>query len=315
MDQRGSMDQQKGREQDMMTMALPRVLAMTPTRVSAMVLTLVQMCSLGALVGARPLDAVPLLLGEERWALLPLRGGRAGTQTWRATAARQLGQGLSLEQGIVMMGTRRVVGRPHAALHGAAVFHGANESLLPEAYDVRDRWWRCSAVSRVMNQGPCGSCYAVASADTLSASICIHSGGADDLVFSAQDMLSCSDDMRCLGGTIPVALTYLCEHGAVQESCVTYRAGDSWDHGHLTDACRKTCEMDQALIVRHSMDSPDRKKGEKKGGGGGGAGRRHVGADCSNSFRLLANEQAVKEAILTVGPVTAYIDAYRSLVH
>jgi hypothetical protein len=283
-----------------------------------MAVALVQMCSsMGVLVRARPLDAVPLLLDEEQAAMLPLRGARARAAplaTWRATAARQLGQGeLSLEQGIAMMGTRRVVGRPHAVLHSAAVFHGS--SLLPEAYDVRDRWWRCSAVSRVMNQGPCGSCYAVASADTLSASICIHSGGADDLVFSAQDMLSCSDDMRCLGGTITGALNYLCEHGAVQESCVTYRAGDSWDHGHLTDACRKTCEMDQALIVRHSMDSPDRKKGEKKGGGGGGAGRRHVGADCSNSFRLLANEQAVKEAILTVGPVTAYIDAYRSLVH
>jgi hypothetical protein len=301
----------------------------------AMALALVQMCScMGALVRARPLDAVPLLLDEEQAAMLPLRGARAGAAplaTWRATAARQLGQGLSLEQGIAMMGTRRVVGRPHAGLHAAAVFHGTNSSLLPEAYDVRDRWWRCSAVSRVMNQGPCGSCYAVASADTLSASICIHSGGADDLVFSAQDMLSCSDDMRCLGGTIPGALTYLCEHGAVQESCVTYRAGDSWDHGHLTDACRQTCEMDQPLIVRHSRDSPDRKKlrngkwistgarlakaSENTGGGGGEAGRRHVGADCSNSFRLLANEQAVKEAILTVGPVAAYIDAYRSLLH
>lgn len=291
----------------------------------AVALALVQICSMG------PLDAAPLLLEEEQAVLLPLRGARVGMQTWRATAAQQLGQGLSLEQGIAMMGTRRVVGRPYAALHAAAVFHGANASLLPEAYDVRDRWWRCSAVSRVMNQGPCGSCYAVASADTLSASICIHSGGADDLVFSAQDMLSCSDDMRCLGGTIPGALTYLCEHGAVQESCVTYRAGDSWDHGHLTDACRHTCEMDQPLIVRHSMESPDSKKlrnvkwispgarlakaSEKTGVGGEGAGRRHVGADCSNSFRLLANEQAVKEAILTVGPVAAYIDAYRSLLH
>lgn len=296
---------------------------------------------------SRHIDAVPLLLGEEKAALLPLRGARVGTQTWRATAAGKFGQGISLEQGIAMMGTRRVVGRSHAALHGVAVFHGANASVLQDAYDVRERWWRCSAISRVMNQGPCGSCYAVASADTLSASICIHSGGADDLVFSAQDILSCSDDMRCLGGTIPAALNYLCEKGAVEESCVTYRAGDSWDHGHLTDACRHTCEMDQPLILRHSMDqqliwrhsekdSPDSKQGQpnklrahkrlsampiavpasdKKGGGGGGAGRWHEGADCSNSYRLLANEQAVKEAMLTVGPVVAYIDAYRSLVH
>jgi hypothetical protein len=36
---------------------------------------------------------------------------------------------------------------------------------------------------------------------------------------------------------------------------------------------------------------------------------------CYNSYRLLKNEAAVKEAILNVGPVVAYIDAYRSLVH
>jgi hypothetical protein len=36
---------------------------------------------------------------------------------------------------------------------------------------------------------------------------------------------------------------------------------------------------------------------------------------CYNSYRLLRNEAAVKEAILNVGPVVAYIDAYRSLVH
>jgi len=58
-----------------------------------------------------------------------------------------------------------------------------------------------------------------------------------------QDVLSCSVNFRCLGGTIPSVLSYLCTHGAAEESCVTYRAGDSWDHGHQTDACRQTCEM------------------------------------------------------------------------
>jgi len=280
-------------------------------RALALAMALATLCSAHA--GA----ALPLLLGSaEQAARLPLRGARGGRAMWRAAPAGQHGgelRGLSLQQGIAMMGTRRAAGRPRAVLRGTT-----NATLLPDAYDVRDSWWRCSAVSRVMNQGPCGSCYAVASADTLSASICIQSSGDDDLVFSAQDMLSCSKNMRCLGGTIPGALAYLCEHGAAQESCVTYRAGDSWDHGHHTDACRHTCEMDQLLVRRAVPRRPAPEVAAatsgRTGGGGDGAGR-HGSADCSSNYRLLADENAVKEAIMNVGPVVAYIDAYRSLVH
>ena len=177
-----------------------------------------------------------------------------------------------------------------------------------------------ASAQRLLTQRPC---WQVASADATSASICIQSGGSDDLVFSAQDMLSCSESFSCLGGAIPSALDFLCEHGAAEESCVTYRAGDSWDHGHEIDACRQTCEMDQQMVVRHA---PAAGIGTaRRGFDDGNVQSRRIGtklnfsesskAKCKDAYRLLNDADAVKEAIATVGPVVAYIDAYRSLVH
>ena len=93
----------------------------------------------------------PLLLPPGRAEKLPSRS------RWKAEG---LGRGsaydfTTLADGVKMMGTARAI-----APLGIAVAQG-NSSSLPHEYDVRDAWWKCSAVSRVMNQGPCGSCYAV----------------------------------------------------------------------------------------------------------------------------------------------------------
>ena len=76
--------------------------------------------------------------------------------------------------------------------------------------------------------------------------------------------------------------------------------------------------MDQLLVRRAVPRRPAPEVAAatsgRTGGGGDGAGR-HGSADCSSNYRLLADENAVKEAIMNVGPVVAYIDAYRSLVH
>jgi len=155
-------------------------------------------CAFVVLLVLDVVTAEPLLLSADRAALLTLRQhGGAVPATWQARG-RSVGDAhdhlhaLTLEEGVRMMGTRRVGKHALKALQYSALQYSVvSNSSLPGAYDIREKWWRCSAVSRVAQQGPCGSCYAVASADTLSASLCIASGGSNDLVFSAQ-VLHCT---------------------------------------------------------------------------------------------------------------------------
>ena len=249
----------------------------------------------------------PLLLAPERAARLTRL---QGSPTWRTAGGTAFpgAEALTLAQGMAMMGAHRV-GRNLRRARQPVVVGGRSaasvEAPLPAAFDVRDVWWRCSAVSRVMHQGPCGSCYAVASADVASASICIQSGGVDDVVFSAQDMLSCSDGrFSCDGGFIEDALGFLCSHGAAEESCVTYRAGDSWDHGNIIDDCRRTCEMDQPLVVRRTgTTTPLLPKPKLPAVPTSRLAKAQKDDECAASYSLFNTEAAVKDAIFTTGPV------------
>jgi hypothetical protein len=229
----------------------------------------------------------PLLLAPERAARLTRL---QGSPTWRTAGGTAFpgAEALTLAQGMAMMGAHRV-GRNLRRARQPVVVGGRSaasvEAPLPAAFDVRDVWWRCSAVSRVMHQGPCGSCYAVASADVASASICIQSGGVDDVVFSAQDMLSCSDGrFSCDGGFIEDALGFLCSHGAAD--------------------CRRTCEMDQPLVVRRTgTTTPLLPKPKLPAVPTSRLAKAQKDDECAASYSLFNTEAAVKDAIFTTGPV------------
>jgi hypothetical protein len=130
------------------------------------------------------------------------------------------------------------------------LFNAHNVSI-PDRYDLREEYPYCSAIRRVMSQGSCGSCYAFASTWAASAAVCIASAGADDAVFSTQDLLACSsfvppaEALGCYGGFVPDALLRLGVAGAVSESCVPYTAGDTWRNAQYIEHCRRTCSMEQ----------------------------------------------------------------------
>lgn len=84
---------------------------------------------------------------------------------------------------------------------------------LPKSVD----WRHLKAMHDVHNQGDCGSCWAVATATTMTAHSEIH---ADHRSFSAQHLLQCVGNPRkcggaggCDGATPELALAHILEHG------------------------------------------------------------------------------------------------------
>merc|ERR1712166_1493773 len=71
---------------------------------------------------------------------------------------------------------------------------------IPSSFDARDKWSQC--VHPIRNQAKCGSCWAFAAAETLTANLCAL--GLDPPVLSPQDLVSCdSSDHGSHGGTLP----------------------------------------------------------------------------------------------------------------
>lgn len=118
------------------------------------------------------------------------RGGWEGTATNAGPFAD-----ITLAEAVSMMGTR-----PLKSIHPGTPVHMAyGNEKLPASFDLAGNYsTRCNAVSRVLQQGACGSCYAMASTMALSAAICISRGGDNrngtlptDIVLSTQDLLAC----------------------------------------------------------------------------------------------------------------------------
>jgi len=89
----------------------------------------------------------------------------------------------------------------------AAAFDPADWNL-PLNFDARQKWPQCRAIiGTVRDQGKCGSCWAVATAEVMNDRLCIASGGAEQRELSPQYPLSCYDGgSGCQGGDVAVAM-------------------------------------------------------------------------------------------------------------
>mmetsp|Transcript_91247 Transcript_91247/g.258406 ORF Transcript_91247/g.258406 Transcript_91247/m.258406 type:complete len:630 (-) Transcript_91247:68-1957(-) len=104
----------------------------------------------------------------------------------------------------------------------------------PRHFDARRHWKACASIRTARNQGPCGSCWAVAAAGVMSDRFCIavlranrtHSaneGADEELVLSPQYLLDCSTtDGGCGGGRLDDAWEFLQAKGIPSESCDPY---------------------------------------------------------------------------------------------
>jgi len=116
-----------------------------------------------------------------------------------------------------------------------------SELLVPDAFDVRDKWPQCKkVVEDIRDQGNCGSCWAFGAAETMSDRECMHNNITH--FYSAQDITSCGNNTLamcggCTGGLPWCAFKYWIAYGVVSEACYPYNST-----GSKTPECVRQCK-------------------------------------------------------------------------
>ena len=115
----------------------------------------------------------------------------------------------------------------------------ADGATLPKDFDVREKWPKCAAlVSEALDQGECGSCWAVAPAKVMADRLCIATNGAVASHLSAMQLLSCG---KLENGTFDAGSTYSgsCDGGFPNEAYEKARTSGIVSGGLFGDD--KTC--------------------------------------------------------------------------
>lgn len=122
----------------------------------------------------------------------------------------------------------------------------------------RDFNWRTKGASKdgeegpfatpVVDQGDCGSCYAVATTDAMTMRLRVATNGRDRTILSPQNVLSCSDyNQGCEGGYPFLVGKYGQDIGFVPANCQPYEGVSS------QGTCKIRCEADE-LHVYHAKN-------------------------------------------------------------
>ncbi|XP_069356530.1 uncharacterized protein [Maniola hyperantus] len=103
---------------------------------------------------------------------------------------------------------------------------------IPTQFDWRDK----NVVTRVKNQGRCGSCWAISTIGNVESISAIKTGKLVEL--SQQQLVDCDKkDYGCQGGRMDTALEYLISNGSMSSASYSY------------EAKRKQCRYDSAKVA------------------------------------------------------------------
>ncbi len=104
------------------------------------------------------------------------------------------------------------------------ILKAATASLFIPQWDWRNRHGK-DWVTKVTDQGQCGSCWAFAATGATEAAVNLYFNNETiDLDLSEQDVLSCSGAGSCSGGYPDLALNYIAKTGIVDEAAFPYTA-------------------------------------------------------------------------------------------
>lgn len=192
----------------------------------------------------------------------------------------------------------------------SAVLKSSPESLPTNFVAGKDKWTECAqTINSVPDQGYCGSCWAVASAATMTDRLCISTGAKDKRIISSQDLLECCPDcgFQCNGGSITAAYNYWLNTGIVSGSsymtagvCKSYgfapcsnpvwRTSDLCTKRNTDVKCRKACQASYSKGY-----SSDLIKGK-------------------SATRIIGGEEAIMQEIFNNGPVTGAMMVYEDFM-
>ncbi|MCL7037058.1 hypothetical protein MKW94_020971 [Papaver nudicaule] len=134
---------------------------------------------------------------------------------------------------------------------------------LPKEFDARTAWPQCNTIGKILDQGHCGSCWAVAAAEALSDRFCVNLGL--NIALSANDLLACCGFMcgdGCDGGYPISAWRYFVRNGIVTEACDPYFDAIGCSHpgcepGYPTPKCVKQCKDKNQIWTQSKHFSVD----------------------------------------------------------
>nr|XP_018911502.1 PREDICTED: cathepsin B-like cysteine proteinase 3 [Bemisia tabaci] len=91
-----------------------------------------------------------------------------------------------------------------------------DERKIPKNFDARKKWHKkCPRIAEVLDQGRCGSCWAISSAQAFTDRYCIATRGKHQMRLSTANVMSCckSCGNGCKGGLDEQAWAYFHKHG------------------------------------------------------------------------------------------------------
>lgn len=170
------------------------------------------------------------------------------------------------KDGFVSDGMETMIGK-HFGFVGpsmgpAPVHTISTRDAIPESFDAREKWSKCSVIKEIKNQGGCGSCWAMASSSALADRVCIYTHGATDVSLSPQFMVNClPNQCGCHGGRDEPMWKDLMDIGTVPESCLPFHQKDDICTGRCDDG-RQIPKYTKAKNIYSPWGETDKKRVE-----------------------------------------------------
>ena len=141
---------------------------------------------------------------------------------------------------------------------------------IPEKFDIREKWPNC--VSKIYNQGSCGSCYAISAATAFSMRFCIKNKISKIIDFSPQNLVNCLSG--CEGEFPDVVWEYMNTNGITTDKCLSYK--------QTSNECTLNCDSKNDKFIKYY----------------------------AGEANFLEDEISIKKEIMENGPVTSMMYIY-----